>query len=268
MYRLFNSASWVCGLRTTLFPVVGGESSPTSGVSSTVSDQYLIKSHGFTTYTYIFMTPSLEIFWQHEFQIGFSLNKSRIIDAIDFGPSSSVFPHPALLNAMYLWGARFSRNNLLSSPQIERAFYERATGLLQSELEGQTPQRGLQVVQTEVLLATYLFVFGRNLETEYHVSAAVRLALSYGMHRIVPQTPGLPASAIRSAPVDTVEEGERITVFWRVFLLDHAWAIANNKPASIRVDGSSSIVITTPWPLSAAEYEQVHFSLIILLHWF
>lgn len=200
---------------------------------------------------------SLGIFWQHEHQIGFGLNKSRIMSAINAGPSSPSFPHLGLLNAMYLWGARFSGNHLLSTPQIERAFFDRASGIIQTDLDGQTPQRGLQVVQTEVLLASYLFVFGRNLETEYHVNAAVRLALSYGMHRIVPQVPGHPGSAIRSAPTDTIEEGERISVFWSVFLVDHTWAIANNKPASMRVDGNSSIVITTPWPLSAVEYEQV-----------
>ena len=165
--------------------------------------------------------------------------------AISSGPASPSFPHPALVNAIFLWGAHFSQSPLLSGEEIEQAIFERAAAQLQTQqIATQTLQHGLQSVQAEVLLATYLFsIGGRPLETDYHVSAAVRLALGFGMNRIVPQQ-----------VADNVEENERISVFWRVFCLDRSWAIANGKPATLRLEGDSRVTVTTPWP---QEYSRV-----------
>lgn len=170
---------------------------------------------------------------------------------IPLPPSNPSYPHPALANAIFLWGSRFSRSAALSSPEIEQAIFARATTHLQTQgIGSQNLQRGLQAVQAEILLATYLFAIGgRPIEADYHVTAAVRMALGFGMNRISPR-PG----------VDTIEEGERISVFWKVFCLDRLSASANGKPATLQLQGQSRVVITTPWPKSPEEYAQVTVS--------
>ncbi|KAL5511036.1 hypothetical protein ACEPAH_4251 [Sanghuangporus vaninii] len=192
-----------------------------------------------------------EVFMQHEHQVGWGLNKERFSTAISGGPSSPSFPHPALVNAIFLWGAHFARSPTFSGEEIEQTLLSRASSQAQSQqIATQSLQYGLQAVQAEILLATYLFSMGgRTLETDYHVSASVRLALGFGMNRITPRP-----------SIDPIEEGERISVFWKVFCLDRFWAITNGKPAALRIDGSSPVIVTTPWPKSPEEYAQGNIS--------
>ena len=146
---------------------------------------------------------------------------------------------------MYLWGAHFSPE--LSSQSAENAILSRAIGLLQTQnIASQSLQHGLQLIQAEILLATFMFAVGAgSLETDYRVGAAVRLALGFGMNRI------------SRGPSGNVYEKERIAMFWRVFCLDRMWAISNGKPANMTIRGSSRTTITTPWPQSPDEYGQV-----------
>jgi hypothetical protein len=161
------------------------------------------------------------------------------------------------MNCIYLWGLRLSR---ISSGQLlteqEHAIYDRITRHLQTQLgdAGEDLDKALQMVQAEVLLSTYLFARGRALEANYHVSAAVSMATMYGMHTIIPQTPAL-AGPPGVAAVDPVVEGERIRVFWRVFVLDKCFAVANNSAALIRDD--DRVRVNTPWPLDAEYYGSV-----------
>ena len=115
----------------------------------------------------------------------------------------------------------------------------------------ETKANNSTAIQAEILLAVFLFIVGGGaLETNYRISSAVSLALGYGMNRITPRSPGDPT------------EGERIAVFWKMFCLDRLWAIAHVQPAIMRLRGDSSVVITTPWPLTLEEYTQVAFLLL------
>ena len=159
--------------------------------------------------------------------------------------TSPEYPHPALFDAMYLWGAHFSQQ--FASPDAEQTLLARAIGRLQThDIASQSLQHGLQIIQAEILLATYMFAAGAgSLETDYRVSAAVRLALGFGMHHIT-----------RRSQADIREE-ERIAIFWRVFCLDRMWAIANGKPANLNINGSSGISVTTPWPRPLEDASEV-----------
>lgn len=201
----------------------------------------------------------------HVLQTGFSLHTGLFLQGLSAPPSSPLHPHRALVNSVYLWGLRLSR---MTSGQAladqERAFFERAAHHLQNQLH-QTEEdlnKALQIIQAEVLLTTYLFACGRALEGGYHVNAAVSMATLYGMHSIMPQAAG-PANP---AAVDAVVEGERIRVFWRVFVLDRCWSVANSSPALIRDDDRASI--NTPWPLDAEQHGVVCFIVSKAVHGF
>lgn len=137
------------------------------------------------------------------------------------------------------------------------------------------PQKHIQALQAEVLLALYFFCVGRFLEGKYHANAAVSLALSCGLDRIrsgeisdnaqapvmsssTPLGSGIlgTSSAFNLAPSrDTVEEGERINTFWAVFNLDRCWSVATGSQTMLYDD--TNLGIDTPWPLDMERYEQV-----------
>jgi hypothetical protein len=209
----------------------------------------------------------VETFFQHSEQLGFSLNTTRLITALATPFNSPTYPHKALLNAIFLWGVRVTASHTdenagpRQSRDQETALLERATNHMQSQLVNENPRRGLQSVQAEVLLATYLFSKGRALEGSYHLNAAVSLATTFGIHRVRARSGhGTSSSSSRQVSAhgtaDNVEEGERICTFWRVFELDRLWAIASNSTVILQ-ERESNVKIDTPWPLTMAEYEAV-----------
>ena len=135
----------------------------------------------------------------------------------------------------------------------------------------------ISAIQAEVLLARYFFNLGRLLEGRFHANAAVSLAISCGMHRITfgPQEPTSPSSSPSGIGVlssassaagmfdlsssrDPVELGERVRLFWEVYILDRSWSVALESPCVLTDDSESDIQIDTPWPREMNEYEQVH----------
>ena len=212
----------------------------------------------------------IETFFRHGEQLGFVLNTARLITALATPFNSATYPHKALLNAIFLWGVRITASQAeatTGSTELrhlrdqEIALFERATKHLQAQLSSDSPRRGLQSIQAEVLLATYLFAKGRGLEGTYHLNAAVSLTTTFGIHRVQSRSGhGSATSTSRRSSAhgsaDNVEEGERICTFWRVFQLDRLWAVASNSTAILQ-EREPSIKIGTPWPLTMAEYEAV-----------
>ncbi|KAF7358389.1 Zn(2)-C6 fungal-type domain-containing protein [Mycena venus] len=176
---------------------------------------------------------------------GFFLDTQAFHDAIT-SPDGRHLP-PVLLNVMYLFGVYLS-----GDPKItvyEPAFLTHALRSTASSLSGTHPRTILHSMQASVLLAYYFMRNARFLEGKYHISAAVSIALSAGLHRIRAADDG-GASAYGTAlapPKDLAEEGERISAFWRM-------------GASSNVSyGPTGLMIDTPWPLDIADYvEQPH----------
>lgn len=176
--------------------------------------------------------------------------------------ANSSYPHPALVNAVYLWGTYISSMNNEISIQAQRAYFDRFTKYSQMQLGNQSQMRNLQIVQAEVLVSTYLFAVGRNLEAGYHINAAVRLAMSFGMHQLSLRGPQQMKVSMSNVP--SIEDAERVAVFWMVYFLDQVWAITNVQPAMLRT-GDPSLEITTPWPISPGEYGVVSFTPLLPL---
>ncbi|KAH8116650.1 hypothetical protein DFH11DRAFT_1542643 [Phellopilus nigrolimitatus] len=126
----------------------------------------------------------------------------------------------------------------------------------------------LDAIQASVLLARYFFATARLHEASYHASAAADLAVQCGLHQLgAPSSPydfefgvggSASASALRLAPpADAVELGERIGVFWEVYVLDRLLAVALRRPPCIADDDCVETRVDTPWPEDVEEYESI-----------
>jgi hypothetical protein len=110
----------------------------------------------------------------------------------------------------------------------------------------------LNVLQTEVLLAYYLFRVGRAVEAKYHSSAAAGLVLSFRLHSSPPEgESGTPSDmqfdifrTTFPSPVDDIEQTEAIHAFWNVFARDKSMSAVLGVPPSI----GRSIRVSVSWP--------------------
>ncbi|PIL35487.1 transcription factor [Ganoderma sinense ZZ0214-1] len=206
-------------------------------------------------------------FVPHSSSLGFFLHMPRFIQAMQLpgGDPRRAQLSPALLNAVYLWGAHLSTSNTIRG--YEPAFLARATAALSSALRD-SHYNVMHLIQAEVLVANYFFSMSRFLEGRYHCSAAVALALSCRLTKVRSAADGPPhrghalgghAEPRRNQhlppPRDAIEEGERIRGFWSVYALDKSWAVALGSPSHFNGVAQSGTHIDTPWPLEMAQFE-------------
>lgn len=110
----------------------------------------------------------------------------------------------------------------------------------------------LNVLQTEILLAYYLFRVGRAVEAKYHSGAAASLVLAFRLHSSPPEgEPSTPSDMqfdiFRTTlphTVDDIEQTEAIHAFWNVFTRDKSMSAVLGVPPSI----GRSIRVSVPWP--------------------
>ena len=197
------------------------------------------------------------------------MNKKGFIDSLALPQDHPSQPHPALVNSVYLWSARLAQNDDEEIAAMEPIYLSRAIRAL-TDILGKpgNPQRRVQGIQAEVLLALYFFYVGRLLEGRYHAAAAMSLAVSCRLHKIAaPQSPPtgtglsnlvLPLdSFILPAAQNVVQEGERINLFWVVFAMDRCWSVGVGSSVILSEGGIDQSKIQTPWPISMTQYERV-----------
>ncbi|KAK7036191.1 Zn(2)-C6 fungal-type domain-containing protein [Favolaschia claudopus] len=188
---------------------------------------------------------------------GFFLDTQAFHDVIT-SPAGKNLP-PVLLNVLYLFGVHLSED-----PDItvyEPAFLAHALRSTASSLTGSHPRTILHSIQAEVLLAYYFIRNARFLEGKYHISAAVSIVLSAGLHRIRsphasnPSAFGQGGLGTLPPPRDAREEGERIAAFWAVLSINNCWAHRDGTLSNISYhEGSTMLTIDTPWPLENSDY--------------
>ncbi|KAJ7852633.1 hypothetical protein B0H14DRAFT_3866027 [Mycena olivaceomarginata] len=183
---------------------------------------------------------------------GFFLDPQTFHDAITAidGPDLP----PVLLNVMYLWGIHLSEDPRIMG--YEPAFLAHALRSTAGSLSGTHPRRILHSIQASVLLAYYFLRHSRFLEAKFHITAAVSVALSTGLHRIrAPHGSDCDSADVRVvsdmvAPTkDMREEGERIGAFWSVLHVHNRFA-SNSSYGYV----PTALTIDTPWPLDIADY--------------
>lgn len=204
------------------------------------------------------------------------------------GQSSVILPqappqrHPVLQNAMLLWASLLMRGSPLDA--YERTFLSLtqsslADALSVSQHAPVQAESGLQIVspavaavdalQASVILSRYFFACARLTEASYHASAAADLAVQWGLHQLSGadlNSFGLvgsfdgdnSTSALHLAPPsDSIELGERICVFWQVYVLDRLLSVALRRPPCIVDDDCIETRVDSPWPEDAEEYGNV-----------
>ncbi|TDL27999.1 hypothetical protein BD410DRAFT_781941 [Rickenella mellea] len=188
-------------------------------------------------------------------QLGFALNISRFLACIN----SPQHVHPALLKCLMAWGIRLSSSDVYAHLEIQ--YVQEATNFLVENIGNSHTKMRLQALQAEVLLAQYHFASWRFLEGRLHVSRAVTLTLTYGLHQIrsVLRTDST-MNAIRSLvggadattlspPINAAEETERVNLFWAVLVVDRDISAAVEMPPFLSDNGINKRRIDTPWPL-------------------
>ncbi|KAG8902334.1 hypothetical protein FRB99_004617 [Tulasnella sp. 403] len=174
---------------------------------------------------------------------GFTIHKPRFFKSLNLPPKYQ--PHPALLNAMYLIACHHSNDPLLTPHQD--VFLKR--------------------VRASTLLAYYFLKSGRFLEAAYQISSAARFAIFCNLHKITtpkwrpPSTVkedefsiklsgGTAQHPILPPPIDSIDVGERINLFWMIVLVDHSTSLITGLPSSIDYED-----IETVWPRAIEDYE-------------
>ncbi|KAJ7359757.1 hypothetical protein DFH08DRAFT_416546, partial [Mycena albidolilacea] len=194
---------------------------------------------------------------QYASQVGFFLNPQILEALLEDGAVPSQIACPALLSAIYLWGAHLSRSEtMISEASLLSDALRNISGSLSN---GRCPNAIMQTLQAEVLLAQYFFCNARILEGKYHASAAVSIALCSGFHKIRSADARNLANSNLTPAENPMEEGERINSFWAVLTLNNTWLAADGSPRDI-----SYAVVDTPWPLDMHSYSQA--SRILPLH--
>ncbi|KAK0450849.1 hypothetical protein EV421DRAFT_1775561 [Armillaria borealis] len=193
-------------------------------------------------------------------EYGFFLNVSRFRSAA-LDPSAYYSrPLPALMTTVYLLGIFLSHTT--SSTLHEKTLLERALTDVSGALSNNHhPQKFLQTIQAEILLAYYFLASGRFLEGKYHVTTAVSLGLSTGLTKIrSDRNTSTGPMSILPAPQDAIEEGERVDACWTGLILDKCWAVAlASVPNSKCPSDIVGIQVDTPWPLEVNDYENGGF---------
>ncbi|KAJ7679458.1 hypothetical protein DFH06DRAFT_1291095 [Mycena polygramma] len=193
------------------------------------------------------MESLIHKFLHHSSQFGFFLNVDNFRDAVLGHLGEAV-----LIDAVRLWATHIS-----DSPEFaayESIYLSRALRTAADALSGPHQHNTiLHTIQAEVLLAHYFLRNTRFLEGKYHVSAAVSLVLSSGLHRVrsaEAEAGGGPLGPafFRLPPVrDVVEESERVSAFWTVLTMNNCWTTADGSPSNISYTVPDAR-IDTPWP--------------------
>ncbi|KAG8997161.1 hypothetical protein FRB93_000447 [Tulasnella sp. JGI-2019a] len=203
---------------------------------------------------------SICIFFEKS-RCGFTVHRPRFLKSLSLPPKYQ--PHPALLNVISLIACHHSNDPLLLPHQ--ETFLEQTRRHLESSL--MEKDRLLNFLTASALLAYYFLRVGRFLEAAYQISTAARFAIACNLHKIgSPQwkppptvkddtfTIRLHAGVFKQpmlpSPLDAVDLGERINLFWMIILIDHSASLITGLPSSIDYEE-----IETVWPRSIEDYE-------------
>ncbi|KAJ3862694.1 hypothetical protein EV359DRAFT_65430 [Lentinula novae-zelandiae] len=192
-------------------------------------------------------------------ELCFFLNYTRFRVWIENSVQQHRAPPPAaLMSVVLLWGVHLSQDSMLR--QLEEDLFARVLRETAGISSAHRPDNFLYNLQTEFLLARYLFSTGKIIEGRYHVSCALSIGVGSGINKIRSNRPPPPryvAISLLPPVSDMIEEGERIRCCWFGFMLDKSWAAALETSSDMlcpaEIPGAQT---DTPWPQDEEVYEQ------------
>ncbi|CAE6384828.1 unnamed protein product [Rhizoctonia solani] len=208
----------------------------------------------------------IDLFLPHRHRCGFEVHIGRFLASLDLPINKR--PHPCLMNSIYLLGCHYAPGGSLS--HLEPMFLSKARSSLAESLEH--ADRLKDFLFASALLACYFYFKGRLLEGQHHNSAAVRFAMSCGLHQIsspvwrgseyaTTATGSAPwqvtsmslrrAGSMLDPPRDPIELYELINIFWLTFITDRAGSLGTGLPHAIK-----DTEITTVFPRPLKEFEE------------
>ncbi|KZT24050.1 hypothetical protein NEOLEDRAFT_495944 [Neolentinus lepideus HHB14362 ss-1] len=164
----------------------------------------------------------LDIFLSRHQQLGFHVNVHKFKSSLSVGLNGTM--HPALLNAMYIFGCHFSQSTSLL--ELKHHFLEKALHFLAEGI--QSSDNLLHIIQASCLLSLYFFTHCRLLEAYQHAACAATMATSLGIHK-------WKASALKSSGIictsDETDLPECLAAFWQSFVLCYTLSGLARLPA-------------------------------------
>ncbi|KAJ7156210.1 Zn(2)-Cys(6) binuclear cluster domain-containing protein [Mycena filopes] len=239
--------------RSASLPVSRGGSSghlPLPHFSSRTSSPTTASTSSEGTIPLIELETLVHNFLRHSSQFGFFLNVHNFTEAT-MGRTGQR-PASVLLDVVNLWAVHLSGSDQFTTQ--EPIYLSRALRTAVDALSSTHFNAVLHSIQAEVLLSQYFLRNTRFLEGKYHLSAAVSLVISSGLHRIRSADsyavggPLGPAFRRLAPPRDAIDEAERINAFWTVLTLNNCWTTADGSPSNISYTVPDAR-IDTPWPL-------------------
>ncbi|KDQ10710.1 hypothetical protein BOTBODRAFT_57914 [Botryobasidium botryosum FD-172 SS1] len=166
----------------------------------------------------------IDIFLPHRYQAGLDFNVPRFLESLSLPEDQG--PHPAYIDTMCLIACAFSRK-----PHLQK-FEEKLLLQARHNLDQSLAQadRLLDFIRASSLLARYYGFRARFVEGYTTITACARFALACGLHKIASRVEinsdkwtTSPATLL-APPVDFIDLGDRINVFWMVFMLERTFA--------------------------------------------
>ncbi|KAF7366014.1 Fungal-trans domain-containing protein [Mycena venus] len=218
-------------------------------LSSRPASPFLPPTPAFEGIPLVELAPLIQTFLHHSSQFGFFLNVQNFQEAA-MG-RTGVRPTAVLLDVVNLWAIHLSSGDFTA---YEASYLSKALRTSVDALSGAHNHITiLHSIQAEVLLSLYFLRNTRFLEGKYHLSAAVSLVISSGLHRIRSADSGAAGGPLGPAfrrlppPLDAMEEYERINAFWTVLTINNCWTTADGSPSNISYTVPDAR-IDTPWP--------------------
>ncbi|KAJ7753961.1 hypothetical protein DFH07DRAFT_1030027, partial [Mycena maculata] len=132
----------------------------------------------------------------------------------------------------------------------EPVFLARALDLTSRGLSDSHPRRVMDTLQAEILLSYFFLCVWTRLGGEI---PRCHRDITQSEQLITPRAFGQAFFTRNIAPMDGVEEGERVHAWWTVMIMDKCWAVAlSEDPGFAHRDNMA--MVDTPWPLEVDDY--------------
>jgi len=184
----------------------------------------------------------ISIFASNRWLCAFEFSVPGLKIALKSNPASV---HPAYLNAICLYACLHSRDSLR---RLEPVFLNRTRRALAQSLAD--ADRLLDFIRASALLGMCYIYTGRPTVGHHYIAGTLRFALACGLHEITSLDIPSRQHSLLEPPNNLAELGERINLFWMLYINDRAASIVYRLPVAM-----SDKLAQTMWPYPAPYYE-------------